>query len=74
MSTGLDCRFYKATDGKWYMALEDSCCRDVYDDYGPFDSFEEAEKYLERNFANPGGYGTDDSGTCRPPKKPIKRR
>lgn len=73
MSTGLNCGFYKASDGNWYMYLEDSTYRDVYDDYGPFNSQEEAERYLEKNFANPGGYSTDDNGTRKPPKNPIKR-
>jgi hypothetical protein len=74
MSTGLDCGFFKASDGKWYMYLEDSCYRDVYNDYGPFNSQEEADRYLSRNFANPGGYNVDDSGKSKPPTNPIKKR
>ena len=81
-STGQACEFYKARDGNWYMGL--SADRPEYDDdeergywdgdiedwYGPFESFEEAHEFLRRDFANPGGYSSDDSGRRLPPKKP----
>jgi hypothetical protein len=66
-----------ATDGKWYMSLEsyeeDEDGEQVegdMTDYGPFPSFEAAERFLEKNFANPGGYSTDDSGRQKPPRNP----
>jgi hypothetical protein len=82
-STGAECEFFKATDGKWYMGLEDyrSWDDDEDDDgdrdadmkyYGPFPSLKAAIKYLNDNFANPGGWSEDDSGRQKPPRKPIK--
>lgn len=59
MSTGLDCRFIEKNPGEWYMELEQdygSKLDPEYDRYGPFSTFAEAEEYLDRNFANPGGY------------------
>jgi hypothetical protein len=70
-STGQNCYFFKATDGKWYMALEDRFQRDEYDYYGPFESEDAAIDYLD-NFANPGGYSVYDDGKMKPPKNPIK--
>jgi len=82
-STGLECNFYKASDGKWYMALEE----ERYDDdddgydpdpemthYGPFASEDLAIRFLDRNFANPGGWSTDTSGRRRPPRNPVRPR
>lgn len=89
-STGAECEFFKATDGKWYMGLEDMSARpdgddgddedddwrDSYDPemeyYGPFPTMDAAVKYLNQNFANPGGWSEDDSGRRKPPRKPIK--
>jgi len=65
-STGLNCRFFKAKDGNWYMGLEKWDRRDAYDHYGPFPSKEEAVEFLDANFANPGGWSTDASG-----KQPV---
>jgi hypothetical protein len=80
-STNTDCQFYKATDGKWYMDLEDydededgEQIEGDYTSYGPFSSFKAAEKYLSQNFANPGGYMEDDSGRRKPPRKPVSPR
>ena len=80
-STGQECEFYKARDGNWYMGLsgfppDDEEERDYWDGdikdwYGPFESFEKAHEFLRRNFANPGGYRSYDSGQTPPPKKPI---
>lgn len=79
-STGQECKFFKANDGNWYMGLsdyppEDDEERDYWDPeyeyYGPFASFAEANDFLRRGFANPGGYTKDDSGRKAPPKKPI---
>jgi hypothetical protein len=80
-STNTERDFYKASDGKWYVDNED------YDEdedgeqiegdttsYGPFPSFEAADKYMSRNFANSGGYGEDDSGRQRPPRNPVSPR
>lgn len=60
MSTGLDCQFKEKKPNEWYMFLEESYGSkfDIeYDKYGPFKTFAEAMRYLENNFANPGGYG-----------------
>lgn len=61
LSTGDDCHFQKASDGKWYLFLNDR-------PYGPFSSEADAEKYLDKNFANPGGWSVDRSGTNPPPQ------
>jgi len=78
-STGLDCGFYLANDGKWYMYHETwneggSGGSGMYEDYGPFNSLEQAERYLDDNFANPGGFSEDHSGRMNPPKNPINPR
>ena len=80
-STNTERDFYKASDGNWYVDNED------YDEdedgeqiegdttsYGPFPSFEAADKYMSRNFANSGGSGEDDSGRQRPPRNPVSPR
>jgi hypothetical protein len=76
-STGLHCGFFLANDGKWYMYHEtwdDSGDEGsgMYEDYGPFNSFEEAIEYLNDNFANPGAFGVDKSGRSNPPKNPNR--
>ena len=82
-STGAECEFYKARDGQWYMALSDNPPDDddereywepEYEHYGPFASFDEAEEYLSRNHANPGGYSEDKSGRRAPPRHPLSPR
>lgn len=72
-SVSRECFFYKAKNGKWYMELEDEYDRDMTT-YGPFSSFRAAEKYLERNFSNPGAYSDDDSGTMPVPRNAVKPR
>ncbi len=74
-STNADCHFWKATDGKWYYSIAYISDEDAeeweYDPpsfAGPFSSEDEAEKHLNRNHANPGGWSTDDSGKQPPPK------
>jgi GNAT superfamily N-acetyltransferase len=76
------CEIYKAMNGKWYLELADREYEE-YDKattYGPFDSQESADKYLDR-FSNPGGMGISDSGrhpvpnkspNGRPVQKPTK--
>ena len=62
MSTGLDCYFEEKEPNEWYMYLEEDYGSKIdieYDQYGPFRTFAEAQKYLQNNFANPGGYGID---------------
>lgn len=59
MSTGLDCYFEEKTPNEWYLFLEQdygSKFDPEYDKYGPFDTFAVALAYLDRNFANPGGW------------------
>ena len=89
-STGLANEFFKATDGRWYMGLEDESARmDAgYEDddwgssshepemeyYGPFPSEKAARDFRRRNFANPGGSYTDDRGRRPPPSRLVKMR
>lgn len=62
------CEFYLASNGKWYMELASDEYGEQFDSdvYGPFYSEKSALDYLD-NFSNPGGYGTDESGTRPPP-------
>ena len=58
MSTGADCSFEERKPGKWYYKIQ---CWPYgewpkYDLYGPFPSFDVAEKHLSKHHANPGGY------------------
>ena len=57
MSTGADCRFEEREPGKWFYVLQ--CWpygeTEDYNQYGPFNSFEAAERHLFKNHANPGG-------------------
>jgi len=80
-STNTERDFYKATDGNWYVDNEDynededgEQIEGDMTSYGPFPSFEAADKYMSRNFANSGGYGEDDSGRMKPPRRPTKPR
>jgi len=73
-STGQDCHFWEATDGKWYMMLESPEYQGEYDNYGPFSSYTEADRFLRRNFANPGHSSQDPSGSVPPPRDPINPR
>jgi len=71
-STGLDAGFFLASDDNWYMYIEtwDEYGEEgsgEYEEYGPFMSLERAERYLEDNFANPGGYSVNSSGKTKPP-------
>jgi len=63
-SVSRHCDFYLAKDGKWYMELANDEYGEWEDSttYGPFNSEEAVEKYLDNNFSNPGGMGVDDSG------------
>jgi len=58
MSTGADCHFVERGPGKWYYSLQDWPYGDwpEYQTYGPFPSLEKAEKHLDDNHANPGGW------------------
>ena len=80
-STNTQRDFYKASDGKWYVDNENyeededgEQIEGGITSYGPFSSFEAAEKYMDRNFANSGGQTEDDSGQDRPPRKPVSPR
>lgn len=66
MSQSRQCTFYKANDNQWYCRLGDY--EYAYEDHectthGPFATLESAETYISRNFPNPGGSTTEDSGT-----------
>lgn len=71
MSMSRHCGIYKATDLKWYMELAEEEYGDSSDAdcYGPFDSQEDADKYLSDNFSNPGGLDLDESCRRAPPTK-----
>jgi predicted HicB family RNase H-like nuclease len=80
-STNTERNFYKATDGNWYVDNEDYNEDEDGDQiegdmttYGPFPSFDAAEKYMDRNFANSGSYTEDESGRMRPPRRPVSPR
>lgn len=74
MSTSRGCFFYKATDQKWYVALnEEEYDHDVETaiHYGPFVSEEAANEYVRDGFSNPGGSNTDSSGTEPVPQNVV---
>lgn len=81
-STNTERYFYKATDGRWYVENEEyeedwetgEQIEGEMTHYGPFPSFKAAEKYMDQNFANSGGYSTDDRGKARPPRNPVRPR
>lgn len=73
-STGLNCEIIKANDGRWYLGLEDDWSRGEMHWHGPFSSMEQADRYLSKNFANPGGFMVDESGTEDPPSRPLRPR
>jgi len=81
-STNTERYFYKATDGQWYVDNEDYAedwetgeqIEGEMTTYGPFSSFSTAERWMDRNFANSGGYSKDDSGRQRPPRHAVKPR
>lgn len=72
-----DCDIFKATDGQWYMELQnepneededgEETESEDYEMYGPFPSEAAVEQYLRAHFANPGGLSRDDSGKEKPP-------
>lgn len=65
MSTGLNCRIYEKTAGKWYYDLETYSHRDEYDTEGPFPTFKAATDHLHRNHSNPGGYSVQALPGCK---------
>jgi len=69
-SVSRHCAIYKAKDRKWYLELANKEYGEYEDSttYGPFSSEDDAENYL-RNFSNPGGLWTDNSGKRPKPKK-----
>jgi hypothetical protein len=78
-STNTERYYYKATDGKWYVENEEyeedwagEQIEGEMTHYGPFSSFDAAEKYMRRNFANSGSYSDDHSGRMKPPRNPVK--
>ena len=70
-STGEYCHFFKAKDKKWYFELGDENKPRAY---GPFNSEDEADRYLSNCHANPGGYSIDRPGKRPGPANPIKER
>lgn len=74
MSVSRRCDYFKAKDDQWYCTLGDD--EHDYEDhecttYGPFLSEEAADGYVSRNFSNPGGSCTDDSGTAAVPANAV---
>ena len=70
-SCSRDCDIYKATNGKWYMELEE-CGREYegngrYETFGPYNSEDEAINDTGNHGPNPGGFSTNPSGTRQPP-------
>jgi hypothetical protein len=66
MSTGLECNFVEVEPNKWYYLLQQSNCpvqcwdwREHADCYGPFTTFDLAQRHLDDNHANPGGYSRE---------------
>ena len=62
MSTGLNCLFQEVSPLRWFYLLEHSHApknawdwREHSTAYGPFPTFEAADKHLDENHANPGG-------------------
>lgn len=70
-STERHCRFYKASDDKWYLELADKLHqpRSKATTYGPFASYDSAERYLDNFGSSPGSWSKDGSGRLPPPKK-----
>lgn len=65
------CEIYKTRDGRWYMdvANDEHGDEDDATTYGPFWSEEKAEKFLDDELSNPGGFAVDDSGKRQVPRK-----
>lgn len=58
-STGADCNIIEREPGKWYLSIQQYPYGDNpnYDEKGPFSSDNAALAYLNKKYANPGGYG-----------------
>jgi hypothetical protein len=75
MSTNSECEFIEPTPGQWFYILEDyNAPKNAWDwreharCYGPFPSYNAADKHLIRNHANPGGSSTVDHASFRSDK------
>lgn len=58
MSTGADCYFIEPEPDKWYYKIQQYPygATEEYDTEGPFSTLDKAEKHLQMNYANPGGW------------------
>ena len=63
MSTNSECQFIEVKPNEWFYLLEhenapenSSDWRESATAYGPFLAFENAERHLRGNHANPGGF------------------
>lgn len=58
MSTGADCFFEEKELGQWWYSIQKYPygATPDYDENGPFTSFVAAERHLDNNYANPGGF------------------
>ena len=84
----LEVTIYKANNKKWYLEVDEYEDYEDYDDdedpsepelvgthiHGPFDSEEDADKYLGNEYPNPGGYRVDSSGKRTPPKYKYNKK
>jgi hypothetical protein len=73
MSTNSECDFIEIKKNVWYYILENYDApknawdwREYATCYGPFSSFDIANKYLSDNHANPGGYSMNELGKNDP--------
>ena len=64
MSTGAECNFREREPGKWFYDIQQWPYGDwpEYTREGPFETLEAAEKHLQSNYANPGGYSVEHYG------------
>lgn len=67
MSTNANCGFFEKEPGEWYYELQEypyGDCED-YTTSGPFRTFAQALRHLDRNHANPGGWSISPLPGCK---------
>lgn len=69
----IDSRKYKAVDDKWYIDIgPEGGGYSTVNSYGPFDTKELADQYIESNLKNMGYFFIDASGIKPIPKNSKK--
>lgn len=67
MSSGADCSFFEETAGNWFYEIQ--CYpygdNEDFDKHGPFSTFRQAERHLDRHYQNPGGYSISALPDCK---------